>query len=150
MKLVIIFLSFVLYAVYTNAQLMHGALKDEILNELMSEMEVMKQDILVGLKNEMHEHHPGSARMVSGGDPLVGDVPDDESGNLLTQIFGGGYASRRTFDHHPRQGKLHILAPPLTFFLTRRVLSFLDKPVKNFYSELFALDLNKSMYLLKE
>ena len=147
MKLVILFGSFVLYTV--NAQLMHGALKDEILNELMSEMEVMKQDILVGLKNEMHEHHPGSSRIVSGGDPLVGDVPQDENGHLLTHILGRGYASMRTSDYPPRQGKLHILAP-LTFFLTRRVLSFLDKPVKNFYSELFALDLNKSMYLLKE
>ena len=103
MKLVILFVSFALYTV--DAQLMHGALKDEILNELMSEMEVMKQDILVGLKNEMHEHHSGSSRIVSG-DPLVGDVPDDESGNLLTQIFGRDLASKRTFDFGPKHGKL--------------------------------------------
>ena len=104
MKLVLIFFSFVLYTLESNAQLMHGALKDEILNELMSEMEVMKQDILVGLKNEMHEHHHGSSRMVSG-DPLVGDVPDDESGNILTQIFGRDLASKRTFDFDSKHGK---------------------------------------------
>ena len=87
MKLVILFGSFVLYTV--NAQLMHGALKDEILNELMSEMEVMKQDILVGLKNEMHEHHHGSSRMVSG-DPLVGDVPEDGDSDEGVEETGGG------------------------------------------------------------
>ena len=118
MKLVLIFFSFVLYMLESNAQLMHGALKDEILNELMSEMEVMKQDILVGLKNEMHEHHPGSSRIVSSGDPLVGDVPNDESGNLLTQIFGRDIASKRTLDYNPKHGKtsVNLLEKSICYF----------------------------------